>query len=339
MNPDLLLLAGLGIAPVALLLAALLALDSYKLVHLRAVLAVLVAGASLAVLCLPLHRELATWIGLPMSGYARTVGPMVEELAKALVIAWLARTHGIGFLVDAAIYGFAVGTGFAVVENVVYAQLNPGAGFAVWLVRGGGTALMHGGATALVALAVAGAVDRGGRRRPTALAWVVGLALGIGLHVAYNQFFVSPTLATAGMLVALPVALTSAFRVGERSYRRWLDVGFDSETEMLDLILAGRVSGSPVGSFLEAIREHFSGEIVVDMLNYLRTHLELSLAVKGILMMREAGFASDPDPAVQEKLDELAFLERSIGPTGRRVMAPFVAGGDRQRWQRQLLQR
>ena len=339
MSRDLILLAGLGIAPVALLLAALLALDSYKLVRLRAVLAVLLAGAALAVLCLPLHRELAGFFGLPMAGYARSIGPVVEEIAKALVIAWLARTHGIGFLVDAAIYGFAVGTGFAVVENIVYAQLNPGAGFGVWLVRGGGTALMHGGASALVALAVTGAVEGAQRRRWAPLVWAVALALGIGLHLAYNQFFLSPALATAGMLVALPVALTAAFRVGERAFRRWLDVGFDSETEMLDLILDGRVSGSPVGQYLEAIREHFSGEIVVDMLNYLRTHLELSLAVKGFLMMREAGFPSEPDPAVQDKLEELAFLERSIGPTGRRVMAPFVSGGDRLRWQRQLLQR
>ena len=45
---------------------------------------------------------------------------------KALIVVVLIRTHRIGFLVDAAILGFAVGTGFALVENLYYLRLAAG---------------------------------------------------------------------------------------------------------------------------------------------------------------------------------------------------------------------
>ena len=60
--------------------------------------------------------------------------------------------HRIGFLVDAAIYGFAVGAGFALAENLYYLHLAAEAGMGTWIVRGFGTALMHGGTTALFAV-------------------------------------------------------------------------------------------------------------------------------------------------------------------------------------------
>ena len=45
---------------------------------------------------------------------------MIEEVAKALYIAWLLRSNRVGFMVDTAISGFAVGAGFAVLENLTY---------------------------------------------------------------------------------------------------------------------------------------------------------------------------------------------------------------------------
>ena len=58
----------------------------------------------------------------------------------------------IGFLIDAAILGFAVGTGFATVENLYYLERVRDAGMGTWIVRGFGTALMHGGSTAIFAM-------------------------------------------------------------------------------------------------------------------------------------------------------------------------------------------
>jgi hypothetical protein len=331
---DVLVLAGLGVGPVALLLAALTALDSYKLVRPRSVLALTGAGAVVALFCLVLNRFLIQATGLDLAAYAQWISPVVEETAKGLVVLWLARTHRIAFLVDAAIYGFAVGTGFAVVENLDYARLHPGAGLGIWLVRGGGTALMHGGVTAIVGMVAVG----WSRGRSPSRSWLVGVAIAVAVHGVYNRFYLSPLVSTGGILLVLPALIGIVFRRGERAVAGWLNLGFDADTEMLELILSGRVSGSPVGEYLESLRHRFRGEVVADLLNWLRIHLELSLAAKGLLMMREAGFAAEPDADTREKLAELAYLDRSIGPTGRLAMAPILGEG-KQAWQKQLLAR
>ena len=330
---DLLVAAGLGAGPVLLLLLGLLSLDSYKLVRLPAVARTIALGAAAALLCLVINTELRAAFGVGRRDYARWVAPFLEESIKAAIVLWMVRRHKVAFLVDAAIHGFAVGTGFAVIENLVYWQEHAGASVAIWVARGAGTALMHGGATALVAMA---AVATPPHRR-TAAAILGALLPAFLLHGLYNRFLLSPVLSAALIVLVLPVLMVFVFRRGERAFGEWLNLGFDADTEMLELILSGRVSGSPVGTYLEALRHRFEGPVVADLLNWLRLHLELSLAAKGLLLMREAGFAPEPDPETMSKLDELVWLENAIGPTGMLAMAPFLRHSSRETWQRSLL--
>ena len=48
-------------------------------------------------------------------------------------------------MIDAAIYGFAVGAGFAFIENIYYLHSLEHHKIVVWIIRGLGTAVMHGG--------------------------------------------------------------------------------------------------------------------------------------------------------------------------------------------------
>ena len=100
-----------------------------------------VAGASYLVNAAALNA-----LGIDLTLFSRDLSPIVEETLKGLVIVGLIRAHRIGFLVDAAIFGFAVGTGFALVENVYFLEIVKDAGIGTWIVRGFGTAIMHGGA-------------------------------------------------------------------------------------------------------------------------------------------------------------------------------------------------
>jgi RsiW-degrading membrane proteinase PrsW (M82 family) len=330
---NLLVAATLGGGPVVLLLLGLLSLDSYKLVRLPAVGRTIAFGAAAALLCLLIHNELRQLFDLERRDYARSVAPFLEESVKAAILLWMVRRHRIAFLVDAAIHGFAVGTGFAVIENLVYWAGRPEASLAIWVARGAGTALMHGGASALVAMAAVSTPPQ--RRNAAALA--IALLPAFVVHALYNRFLLSPMLSAALIVLVLPVLLVLVFRRGERAFAEWLNLGFDADTEMLELILAGRVSGSPVGTYLEALRQRFDGPVVADLLNWLRLHLELSLAAKGLLLMREAGFQPEPDPETTAKLEELGWLETAIGPTGMLAMAPFLRHSSRETWQRSLL--
>jgi RsiW-degrading membrane proteinase PrsW (M82 family) len=320
-----------GLLPVLLFLVALIYLDSYKLVRPRWVAGVLVAGCVLAATCWIVNAALQSWLALSTIAYSRYIAPVVEESAKAIVVVWLIRTNRIGFLVDAAIYGFAIGTGFAVVENLYYWYSLANPSLSLWIVRGFGTAVMHGGTAAIFGIAGKTLAERRGLARRAGFA--IALVAAMAIHSTFNHFFLSPVLSTGFILIVLPPLIFVVFQRSEKALENWLNVGFDADTEVLEMILSGNLSSSHVGTYLHSLKERFSGEVVIDMLCCLRLHLELSLRAKGLLMMREAGFPVVLDAADKAKLDELDFLERSIGATGKLAMAPFLRSSSRDLWQ------
>jgi len=335
LEPALLARAPVGLLPVTCFLGALLMLDSYKLVRLRTVLVVIVLGGVSAGACYLVNGQLLAATELRLVTYSRYLAPLVEELLKGSIILLLLRTHRIGFLVDAAIFGFAVGTGFAMVENLYYLRMLPDAHLAVWIVRGFGTAVMHGGATAIFAIATLALVDR--RGRIDLLAVVPGLSVAFLLHSSFNHFFLSPILSTLGILVVLPPLLMLVFQRSERAVEDWLGTGFDADAELLELLNSGEFSGSKVGGYLEQLKRKFRGEVVADLLCYLRLHVELALRAKGVLMMREGGFAVTVDELTRAKFEEMRYLERSVGPTALLAIKPFLHLSRKDLWQLYML--
>ena len=73
------------------------------------------------------------------------------------------------------------------------------------------------------------------------------------------------------------------------------------------------------------------------MICYLRIYLELSIRAKGVLLMQENGFKVTLDANIREKLEELKFLEKSIGKTGKRAMASIFRADTKDLWQLYLL--
>jgi len=325
----------LGLLPVLLFLAALVYLDSYKLVRLRLVLGTLAAGAAAAALSYAINAGLSAELAMEARAYSRYVAPLVEETLKAAAIVWLLRARRIGFLVDAAILGFAVGAGFAVAENLWFLGSRPDSRLAVWIIRGLGTAIMHGGATAICAILSRLLSERSSS--PGIAVAVPGLFGAVAVHSFFNHFFLSPVASALAVLVVLPPLVTVVFRTSERSLREWLDVGFDADTELLELIQSGELSESRVGRYLQTLRGRFRGEILADLLCYLRLRVELSLRAKGLLLAREAGFRPTVSPEVRDLLDEMAYLERSIGRTGKLALSPFLRTSDQDLWQLRLL--
>jgi protease PrsW len=327
----------LGLLPALGLLAVLVYLDGYKLVRLRAVVALLACGAVIAAAAYALNRLFLERFPLPLPLYSRYVAPVGEELLKALVVVALVRAHRIGFLVDAAICGFAVGTGFGVAENLYYLHLLPGAGPGLFLVRGFGTALMHGGATAIVGVLGLASLER----RPDAWvrAFLPGLLLAVVLHSAFNHFFLSPLLSTSGIVLVLPILFQAIFARSERSLGEWIGRGFDADVATLELINSGRFAGSPAGRYLHALKDRFEGPVVADLLCYLRLHIELSLRAKGVLLMRESGFDPQVDEATRAAFGELRYLGKSVGRTGLRAIRPMLGMTGKELWQLHMLDR
>jgi len=324
-----------GVLPVFLFLGALVLIDSYKLVTLRAILLSVAAGAVAALASYGLNVALRPALGLDFVHYSWYVAPVVEETLKAAFVVYLLRWNRVGFVVDAAIHGFGIGTGFAFVENLYYLQVTPDATLWTWIVRGLGTAIMHGGATAIVAM-----ISRTLQHRLDAFRlWLLlpGLGVAVVLHSAYNHFLLQPLLATALIVLVVPYLSVAVFQRSERDTEAWVGTGFDTHVELLRVVRSGQVSASPVGRYLTTLRSRFAPEVIVDMMCLLRLRAELAIRAKAVLLMREAGFDAPPNPALKDTLDELRYLEKSIGKTGLRALHPFLDTSMRDLWQLQML--
>ncbi|MBI4427643.1 MAG: PrsW family intramembrane metalloprotease [Ignavibacteriales bacterium] len=328
---------GVSLGPVFLFLAALIFLDSYKLVKLREVVFTIVIGCLVAVVVYFINLFTLETLKIDVRVYARYGAPVIEEVCKAVYIIVLLRSHRVGFMVDAAIYGFGIGAGFAFVENIYYLQSISESSLFVWIIRGFGTAVMHGGTTSIFATMSKNYADAKGSEHLNV--FLAGLFTAVVIHSFFNHFFLPPLISALSVLVSLPFIMLLVFRQSENATRGWLGVGFDSDAELLKMIITGNVERTRIGEYLQTLQTRFSGETVADLLCYLRIYLELSIQAKGILMMRQAGFDVPPDPDVKAKFDELQFLRRSIGKTGQLAMSPFVRTKGRDLWQLQMLQK
>jgi protease PrsW len=324
---------GLAVAllPVTVFLVALVLIDSYKLIPLRWILRAILVGCAVAVLCSFANSALQRLANISWTQYTRYGSPIVEEALKSVFLVYLIRRRRIAFMVDALIYGFAIGAGFALIENAIaFTDLGDRL-MIVWVVRGFGTAIMHGGVTAILGIVSQYFASRYGSNRY--VVYFPGFFIAAGMHSFFNLFIVPAQYAPVMIIAVLSVIVAFTFRISERKTREWLGVRFDTDQELLELVNTGKSSESRIGEYLQSLQERFPGEVVVDMLCMLRIHLELSVRAKGMLLMREAGFRTERDAGVEERLTELKYLEKNIGRTGILAISPMLNMSDKELWQ------
>ena len=324
-----------ALAPVVCLLALLVAMDSFKLVPIRVAVQALAAGAAAAAVALVLNRQFIDPLGIPTPLVTRAIAPVFEELLKMAFVVYAVRGRRVGFPVDAAILGFAVGTGFALVENAYYLGTVRSSGPVLWLVRGFGAAVLHGATTAIAAIVSQTLAGRRPGQRLTV--FLPGLAAAIGIHALYNQFVLPPVVATLVLIAVLPPLVLLTFERSERSTREWVSAGLDLDVELLRLVLSDDFGDTRLGAYLQALRSRFPGPVVADMFCLMRLELELGIRAKGMLMAREAGIEMPPDDDLVSGLAEVRYLEKSIGPTGLLALTPLQVSSDRDAWHKFLL--
>ncbi|MFC1725623.1 PrsW family glutamic-type intramembrane protease [candidate division KSB1 bacterium] len=330
--------AGIAVSllPVFMFLISLVFLDSFKLIKIRSIILTILYGCIISGVCYLVNTFLLQSIEIDISLYSKYFAPTIEEIFKGLCIVFLIRKDHIGFMVDAAIFGFAAGAGFAFIENIYYLEALEDASIFVWVVRGFGTAIMHGGTTAIFAIMSKSYSDR--KSSKGLLVFLPGIAAAIIIHSFFNHFFLPPLTSTVILLVSLPLVIIVVFTQSEKFTKRWLGVGFDTDQDMLNMITDGNITDTKIGQYLTSLKSRFPGEIVVDMLCLLRIHLELSVRAKGVLMMRESGFNPPVGEDIKDKFSELRYLEKSIGKTGQLAISPFLHTSSRDLWQLHMLE-
>ena len=336
MSADVLVRAPIVLLPVLLFLVGLVQLDGYRLVRMRMMLALMATGAVAAGLSYLLNNLAFAQFHGSFVTYSRYVSPWIEESLKAALLVFLIRTRRVGLPVDAGIAGFAIGTGFAVIENLYYLAARPHTVLAVQVIRGFGTAIMHGGTAAILAMISNTLYER----RPGGGLHLLlpGLCAAVALHTGYNYLLARPALATLATLLVLPFVIYLVFDHSERVLRDWIEADLESDVKLLEAISTGTFLDSPSGRYLQALCERFKGEQLADMLCYLRVHGELAVRAKGLLLLRETGMPEPPlDGETRGRLAELAQLERAIGNTGMLALRPLMMSTGKEIWQLTLL--
>jgi hypothetical protein len=159
------------------------------------------------------------------------------------------------------------------------------------------------------------------------------------IHSFFNHFLEYVVLMTVLQLLMLPFLIIIVFKQSEKILREWLELGLDADVFLLDSINSGEFSKTKMGNYLHSLKDKFSPEIITDIFCYIRIHLELSVRAKGLLLMKEAGFPPVKDPEVEEKFTELAYLEKTIGTTGKLAISPILHTSTRDLWQLFMLEK
>lgn len=287
-------------------------------------------GAIAAWLAYYLNNWLVKQFALEFYVFSRYLAPLTEELLKSLILLYLIVRQRIGFSVDAAIYGFAAGTGFALAENIAYLNaLSPDTAFVIWMIRGFGTAIMHGGATALFAMLLIGGIQR---EKHLLLVIIPAVVLSYVVHSGFNHFFLNPYLQVVLIVSILPVLFYSIFQHSTNALQQWLEIEFSNEVELLSMIRRGEFIHTKAGDYLVELKKHFSPEVILDLYCYLSLYLELSIKAKRNLMLKESGFPVIREKDIMAKLTELRLLRKAIGKLGELALQPLVRMKHRELW-------
>jgi protease PrsW len=309
---------GLALVPVLLLLGLFVWLDAFKLMSLKEILFLMVLGGLAALATYPVSGRMLDTLPIGFSNYSRFIAPWIEEAIKALVVIALFWFNRIGYKIDAVLSGFAIGAGFSVVENIIYLTIFPDYGAGTWLVRGLGTAVMHGTTLAILAAIAHEFAERENREaaadfRFNLLWFLPGYLVAVALHLAFNQFPDRPLVAMIGAALFAPVAIMAIFHFGTAEAERWLVQERAAHQAQLKALRAGRWPKGASGRRIAALAERLDPESAKRVRRYWELQAWLVVEAEEAMMEEAAGDIEVDHEQVRAALAELDGLQRALG--------------------------
>jgi hypothetical protein len=274
---------------------------------------------------------------LGYSTYSRFAAPWIEETIKGLAVAGLFLANRIGFKLDAVISGFAIGAGFSVIENIIYLTRFPDLTPVVWMVRGLGTAVMHGTTVAILAAIAHELAERENREAAAHYdfnpVWFMpGLLLAGLLHMAFNQFPDQPLMAMIATIAVAPFLLMAIFKFGAIEAQQWLAQEREAHKVALQHWQAGGFPDDESGRKIAALAARSSPETAGKIRGYCETMTALALAAETALHA-QAEDADKVEVDVAAAFDEAARLRREMGLGTYRALKPLLPFSRNDYWE------
>ncbi len=248
--------------------------------------------------------------------FRRFSAPVIEEILKGVMLVILVRRARFQYFVDGAIYGFAVGIGFAVVENYYYIFDNLGFALDVAVARVISTNLMHATASALIGIALGY-----GKARKGFDTWAIvatGIVLAMALHVGFNNLV---TRVSSGLLVAYAatVGIGGALfiyymiRRGLADAREWIQDHLGEADRVTSREAKVVDSMSNLSEVLKPIYDLFGSEKTEQVEAFLLKQAQLGIYRKQLLNLAEGKQREQQLKLVEETKLAMDALRQQVG--------------------------
>ena len=323
-----------ALLPVVIYIFVVYQIDNFSLISVKRLLLLILCGMLTALACFALFQLTGKIIPESQSD---SVNPIIEEIVKGIPLLWLASRKKIVFFIDSVICGAAVGGGFSILENIFYLLWGDGMGLGTVLFRGLEVALVHMGCSAIVAAGLMLIVRMIEYSRSRSVVKKSDIAMSVFLlseapllHVFHNTFHFVPLVQFLLVTGTLGGLLVWTYFYDVKMIHSWIDTGLDKQLNLLDSIKAGHLDDTSTGKFLESVKDAFPPEDFFDIICYVQLHVELSVASRSRVMLRESGLerelplTDEMKELILSQYTEYKILEKRLGHTARMTIAPIV---------------
>ncbi len=246
------------------------------------------------------------------------VAPIVEEIVKSLVLVYFGRRPDFTYFVDGAIYGFAAGIGFSILENLFYISQASSGGEGTLLVisRSFSTCLMHGSASALVGVSIGR--FRYGHSWTRTLSAVLGWGAAIVLHSGFNRVVefwdgAALLLGSVGIGIGGVILIALFIRWGLAEERRWIEekLGLDMRVTEKEKALVRQIQD--LEDLLKPITERFGREKSAQVEEFLVKQAQLGIKQKSRELATDARHKEQVQQQIATLQADMEALRRKVG--------------------------
>ncbi len=284
------------------------ALEIYAQSRLSVVALAIAWGVGAFGLASLFHNALLDYNVLNFEQVALLSAPVTEEVLKALLIVALAARLALTYTVDGTAYGFAIGTGFAMAENIDYVVSHPDRALPIALTRVLSISLLHACVTGLVGTAAGSSqyLSRRAQRQRVGLS----LALAMLLHAAFNKLVLDLE-GLPLLIVALGIGLMGTALIVLLIQRSLSLERRSLAAELAQVTSAGELAAAANPQQIAQVLARYRGTIDRERAEAIRQYVVLQ-ARRGMLL-RSA--------ALNQRLDVAAYLDGEIVRTEQQLSA------------------
>ena len=321
----------LSLFPLALFVIFLLWMDTFSLTKGKRFALSIINGAITCIIVL----SIATWVFHESKNYELFIAPILDEILKGSIILYLVVKRKVILVGDATIYGASIGAGFGICENIFFLTFTESGVYPSQAIfYGFEAAVMHIGCTTTLAMMLAMIVQGrfGVRRINKICATAIAFALATLIHFIHSIGVIPPLLLTILLVIYFFVSKWSLFKKNERAIHEWIDNCINNDIALLSAIRNGKLTSTHAGQYLLSLKNSFSPEIFFDICCFISEYLELSIAAKSNLILKEAGLPIVKKEDSTERVAELYALKKRIGIKGMVAIQPIVKMKEVDEW-------